>query len=78
MPRYGHRCALRRGRIRSRSPGDGISCRPACCHEPPVTVSTGTAVYPRDGKTIDELLAAADQILYRKKGHSKKKLHQRT
>jgi diguanylate cyclase (GGDEF)-like protein len=46
--------------------------------EPPVTVSTGTAVYPQDGKTIDELLAAADQVLYRKKGYSKKKLHQRT
>jgi len=45
--------------------------------EPPVTVSTGTAVYPQDGKTIDELLAAADQVLYRKKGYSKKKLHQR-
>ena len=45
---------------------------------PPITVSTGTAVYPQDGKTIDELLAAADQVLYGKKGYSKKKLHQRT
>jgi diguanylate cyclase (GGDEF)-like protein len=42
--------------------------------DPPVTVSTGTAVYPQDGKTIDELLAAADRVLYLKKGSSKKKL----
>jgi predicted signal transduction protein with EAL and GGDEF domain len=41
-------------------------------------VSTGTAVYPHDGKTIDELLAAADHVLYLKKGSSKKKLHQPT
>jgi diguanylate cyclase (GGDEF)-like protein len=46
--------------------------------EPPVTVSAGTAVYPHDGKTIDELLAAADHVLYLKKGSSKKKLHQPT
>src|SRR6266576_235889 len=46
--------------------------------DPPVTVSTGTAVYPHDGKTIDELLAAADHVLYLKKGSSKKKLHQPT
>ena len=46
--------------------------------EPPVTVSTGTAVYPHDGKTIDELLAAADHVLYLKKRSAKKKLHQPT
>jgi diguanylate cyclase (GGDEF)-like protein len=46
--------------------------------EPPITVSTGTAVYPHDGKTIDELLAAADHVLYLKKGSSKRKLHQPT
>src|SRR5256884_8293265 len=46
--------------------------------EPPITVSTGTAVYPEDGKTIDELLAAADQVLYGKKGYSRKKLPQPT
>jgi diguanylate cyclase (GGDEF)-like protein len=46
--------------------------------EPPVTVSTGTAVYPHDGKTIHELLAAADQVLYLKKAASKRKLHQPT
>jgi diguanylate cyclase (GGDEF)-like protein len=42
--------------------------------EPPVTVSIGTAVYPHDGDTIDELLAAADRALYRDKGSSKRKL----
>jgi diguanylate cyclase (GGDEF)-like protein len=46
--------------------------------EPRVTVSTGTAVYPHDGKTIDELLAAADHALYLKKASSKKKVHQPT
>jgi diguanylate cyclase (GGDEF)-like protein len=45
--------------------------------KPPVSVSTGTAVYPQDGKTIDELLAAADRALYLKKG-LKKKLPQLT
>jgi len=42
--------------------------------EPPLTVSTGTAVYPHDGKTIDELLAAADRALYLDKGSSKRKV----
>jgi diguanylate cyclase (GGDEF)-like protein len=42
--------------------------------EPPLTVSVGTAVYPRDGRTIEELLHAADSALYEKKGSSKKKL----
>jgi diguanylate cyclase (GGDEF)-like protein len=42
--------------------------------DPPLTVSAGTAVYPQDGKTIDELLAAADRVLYLKKGSSKTKL----
>jgi diguanylate cyclase (GGDEF)-like protein len=42
--------------------------------EPPVSVSIGVAVYPQDGRTIDELLAAADRALYREKGSSKKKL----
>jgi diguanylate cyclase (GGDEF)-like protein len=44
--------------------------------EPPVTVSTGIAVYPRDGKTIEQLLAAADHALYQEKGFSKRKLPQ--
>ncbi len=42
--------------------------------EPSISVSTGTATYPRDGKTIDELLAAADRALYHDKGSSKKRL----
>jgi diguanylate cyclase (GGDEF)-like protein len=42
--------------------------------EPPLTASTGTAVYPHDGKTIDELLAAADRALYGDKRSSKRKL----
>jgi diguanylate cyclase (GGDEF)-like protein len=42
--------------------------------EPPLTVSVGTAVYTRDGRTIEELLHAADSALYEKKGSSKKKL----
>jgi GGDEF domain-containing protein len=35
--------------------------------EPPLSVSTGTAIYPRDGATVEELLAAADRALYEKK-----------
>jgi diguanylate cyclase (GGDEF)-like protein len=42
--------------------------------KPPISVSTGTATYPRDGKTIDELLTAADRALYRQKGSSKREL----
>ncbi len=42
--------------------------------EPPISVSTGTATYPRDGMTIDELLGAADRALYRDKGAFKRKL----
>ncbi len=42
--------------------------------EPSISVSTGTATYPRDGKTIDELLGAADRALYRQKGSSIREL----
>jgi diguanylate cyclase (GGDEF)-like protein len=41
--------------------------------EPPVSVSIGIAVYPRDGRTIGELLGAADEALYREKGSSRRK-----
>ena len=34
---------------------------------PPITVSTGFAVYPRDGEKIETLLSVADQVLYRAK-----------
>jgi len=40
--------------------------------EPPISVSTGAATYPQDGKTIDELLSAADRALYRGKRSSKR------
>ena len=42
--------------------------------EPSISVSIGIAVYPQDGRTIDELLGAADRALYRDKGNSKRKL----
>lgn len=35
--------------------------------EPPISASIGVAVYPRDGRTAQELLEAADQQLYRRK-----------
>jgi diguanylate cyclase (GGDEF)-like protein len=38
---------------------------------PKLSVSIGTAVFPSDGKTLDELLSAADHALYREKGVSK-------
>lgn len=40
---------------------------------PKISVSIGTAVYPGDGETINEILAAADRDLYREKGVPKKK-----
>jgi len=42
--------------------------------EPPVSVSIGIAVYPQDGRTIDELLGTADSALYREKGSSRRNL----
>jgi diguanylate cyclase (GGDEF)-like protein len=41
--------------------------------EPPISVSTGSAIYPRDGRTIAELLGAADRALYGEKGSSTRK-----
>ena len=35
---------------------------------PPVSVSAGVALYPRDGETVATLLAAADRNLYQAKG----------
>ncbi|MGH9744233.1 MAG: sensor domain-containing diguanylate cyclase [Candidatus Acidiferrum sp.] len=35
--------------------------------EPAITVSVGLAVYPGDGRTAQDLLEAADQLLYRRK-----------
>jgi diguanylate cyclase (GGDEF)-like protein len=71
LPETEHSAAVRVAeRISERLRTDG--------DEPPVTVTTGIAVYPHDGKTIDELLGAADQLLYRKKGSSKKRVPQST
>ncbi len=43
--------------------------------EPQISVSTGAAVYPDDGQTLDELLACADRALYQDKSSSKIKFH---
>ena len=40
--------------------------------EPSISVSAGAAIFPRDGRTIDELLGAADHALYRDKSASKR------
>ena len=40
--------------------------------DPPLSLSVGTAIFPQDGGTIDELLAAADRALYREKRSSKR------
>jgi len=42
--------------------------------EPPVSVSIGIAVYPQDGRTIDDLFSAADRVLYQAKRSSTRKL----
>ncbi len=46
--------------------------------EPVISVSVGQAVYPQDGTSIEQLLAAADSALYRMKrrGTGKLRLHQ--
>jgi len=41
--------------------------------EPSISVSTGTAIYPQDGKTIDELFGVADRTLYAAKDRAKRK-----
>ncbi len=43
---------------------------------PPISASVGAAIFPDDGKTIDELLSAADHALYHKKRSSKKRVPQ--
>jgi diguanylate cyclase (GGDEF)-like protein len=43
--------------------------------DPPLSASFGVAVYPSDGRTLDELLAAADRALYLDKASSKVKIH---
>ena len=41
--------------------------------QPQISVSIGTAIYPDDGETVNEILGAADRDLYREKGVSKKR-----
>jgi diguanylate cyclase (GGDEF)-like protein len=43
---------------------------------PALTVSTGVAVHPADGLTLDELFAAADRALYLDKSSPKANSHQ--
>jgi diguanylate cyclase (GGDEF)-like protein len=42
--------------------------------EPSISVSSGTAIYPQHGATIDELFGAADRTLYAAKDSPKGKL----
>jgi diguanylate cyclase (GGDEF)-like protein len=42
--------------------------------KPPVSAGVGLAIHPEDGETIDALLAAADQRLYRVKGRATKRI----
>ncbi len=57
LPEAGGQAAQRVGeRIRERLGSDG--------EQPSVTVSVGTAVFPQDGRTVEELLEAADRSLY--------------
>jgi diguanylate cyclase (GGDEF)-like protein/PAS domain S-box-containing protein len=37
--------------------------------DPPLSASVGAATYPQNGQTIENLLRAADQALYKNKGH---------
>src|SRR6266852_1539042 len=46
--------------------------------EPAISVSAGTAIYPQDGRTIDELFGSADRTLYAAKDASKRKLRLQT
>jgi diguanylate cyclase (GGDEF)-like protein len=41
--------------------------------EPKISVSIGTALYPGDGETVNEILGAADRDLYREKGVPKRR-----
>lgn len=42
--------------------------------DPPISVTSGAAIFPHDGKSIDELLGAADHALYGMKILAKRKL----
>jgi diguanylate cyclase (GGDEF)-like protein len=45
---------------------------------PMLSAIIGTAVYPHDGASLDELLSAADHSLYREKGTSQSKQRSQT
>jgi len=64
LPEAGAEAAARVGqRVCERLSADG--------EEPAISVSVGTAVYPQDGLTMDELLRSADRALYgMKRGES--------
>jgi diguanylate cyclase (GGDEF)-like protein len=64
LPEAGHDAAhLVADRIRERLQKD--------MQGPPISVSAGVAVYPRDGLTIEKLLGAADRALYSMKGQKR-------
>jgi diguanylate cyclase (GGDEF)-like protein len=64
LPEAGAPAARRVGeRIRERLGSDG--------EYPSVTVSVGTAVFPQDGRTVEELFDAADRSLYGMKGNGR-------
>jgi diguanylate cyclase (GGDEF)-like protein len=44
--------------------------------QPPLSVSVGVAVHPRDGSTLEALLNAADRSLYDSKARRKNRTHQ--
>ncbi len=41
---------------------------------PPVTISGGVAAFPADAKSLQDLLAAADQALYRAKADGRNRM----
>jgi len=49
----------------------GVEHLAADGEKPPVSVSVGFAVYPRDGDTIETLLGAADRVLYEAKAKTR-------
>ena len=64
LPEAGAPAARRVGeRIRERLSSDG--------EYPSVTVSVGMAVFPQDGRTVEELFDAADRSLYGMKGNGR-------
>ena len=71
MPESGEEAALEAGR---RIVDQLAADREA----PPVTVSVGQAVYPRDGDDSEALIGAADRVLYEEKGRKGRGRRKRT